>query len=162
MTCLTWTKWRAHLLLSGATAALALVALTAGSSPAQAFWIGFGGPCCGWGLGPWGYPPPYAYYPPPAYYPPAYPPAPGYPAPGAYPAPAAPTAYTPGTPAAPGAASAPAAAAAPGQPQITYTTKPAFTNSAGQTCREYKADAGGRDVFGTACQEADGQWRVVN
>ena len=35
--------------------------------------------------------------------------------------------------------------AAQAMPRITYTGKPAFTNSAGQTCREYKANAGGRD-----------------
>jgi hypothetical protein len=159
MTCLTWTRWRARLLFSGATALLALFTLTAGSPPAQArFWVGVGGPCCGyWGPGPyWGYPPPYTYYPPTAYYPP-----PPYPAP-AYPPPA-PSAYTPGTPAAPMATVAPAApGAARSQPQITYTGKPAFTNSAGQTCREYKTNAGGRDVFGTACEQNDGQWRVVN
>jgi surface antigen len=49
---------------------------------------------------------------------------------------------------------------------ITYTNKPAFTNAAGQTCREYKTTnaAAGRsvDVYGTACKTADGQWRVVN
>jgi surface antigen len=52
--------------------------------------------------------------------------------------------------------------AAQAMPRISYTGKPAFTNSAGQACREYKANAGGRDVFGTACQQAGGQWRVVN
>jgi surface antigen len=59
-----------------------------------------------------------------------------------------------------------AALAAPSSPAITYTNKPAFTNAAGQTCREYKStDATGGhpiDVFGTACKAADGQWRVVN
>jgi hypothetical protein len=159
MTCLTWTRWHARLLLPGAAALLALIALTTASSPAQARgWVSVG-PCCGyWGPGPyWGYPPPYAYYPPPAYYPPA-----PYPAPGAYPPPA-PTGYTPGTPAVPTATAAPAVpSAARGQPQISYTSKPAFSNSAGQTCREYKANDGGRDVFGTACRQTDGQWRVVN
>ncbi|HTW51979.1 MAG TPA: hypothetical protein VME45_08810 [Stellaceae bacterium] len=154
MNCLTWTRWRAQLLLSGAAALLALSALTAGPPPAQARgWVSIGGPCCGyWGPGPyWGYPPPYGYYPPPAYYPPTPPyPVPGYPPP-------APAAYAPAPAAAPAAPGA-----APGQPQITYTGKPAFTNAAGQTCREYKTNAGGRDVFGTACQQTDGQWRVVN
>ena len=161
MTCPTPTRWRAHFLLSGAAAALALFALTAGPSPALArFWVGVGGPCCGywggyWGPGPyWGNPPPYAYYPPPGYYPPA-----PYPARAAYPPPAA-SAYTPGTPAAPAATAVPGAAH--GTPRITYTSKPAFTNSAGQTCREYKANDSGRDVFGTACRQTDGQWRVVN
>ena len=154
MTCLTWTRWRAHLPFSGAVALLALFALTTGSPPAQArVWIGIGGPCCGyWGPGPyWGYPGPYGYYPPAAYYPPLPYPAPAYPPP-------APSAYTPPT-----ATAAPAAPGAPRvQPQITYTGKPAFTNSAGQTCREYKTSASGRNVFGTACEQSDGQWRVVN
>lgn len=169
MNCPTWTRWCAHLLLSGAAAMLALIALTTGSSPAEArVWVGIGGPCCGyWGPGPyWGYPPPYAYAPPPGYspgYSPGYYPPPGYPAPNGYPPPAGPSAYAPGTPDAPTSAAAPAAAGAVhASPQITYTTKPAFTNSAGQTCREYKANDSGRDVFGTACQQADGQWRVVN
>lgn len=173
MTCPSPTRWRVRFLLCGAAAALALCALTTGSSPAQArVWVGVGGPCCGyWGPGPyWGYyPPPYAYAPPPAYYPP--PPAAYYPPPAGYYPPSAPTAaapdvaavpVAPGIPAAPTATAAPAAPAAQGQPQITYTSKPAFTNSAGQTCREYKANDGGRDVFGTACQQADGQWRVAN
>jgi len=59
-----------------------------------------------------------------------------------------------------------AAPAAPSSPAITYTNKPAFTNAAGQTCREYKTTdtTGGHpiDVVGTACRAADGQWRVVN
>jgi hypothetical protein len=155
----TTTNWRARLLVTGVAAVFATLALIAGPSPAKAFWIGFGGPCCGayWGPGPYwgGYPPPYYYAPPPAYYPAA---------PGYYPPPAAaPSAYTPGTatPAYPpvggGAPAAPAAT-----PRITYTAKPAFTNSAGQACREYKTTDGGRDIFGTACKAADGQWRVVN
>lgn len=157
MTCLTPTRWRARFLLSGAVGALALLTLTTASSPAQArVWFSVGVPCCGyWGPGPyWGYyPPPYAYYPPPApaYYPP--PPASYYPPP-------APAAAAPVAPAAPSARATPTAGR--GQPQITYTDRPAFTNSAGQTCREYKANDSGRDVFGTACQAADGQWRVVN
>ena len=69
----------------------------------------------------------------------------------------APPAYAPPT----GAAPAPAAATG-----ITYTSKPAFTNASGQTCREYKTTETSSthpiDVFGTACQQADGQWRVVN
>jgi hypothetical protein len=114
--------------------------------------VAVGAPCCGYYYGPgpyYGYPPPYYYAPPPGYYPPP---------PGYYPPPA--SANAPGQPAPP--ASATSAMAAPGSPPITYTNKPAFTNSAGQTCRQYKATDGGRDVFGTACQQADGQWRVVN
>ena len=163
MTCLTPIRWRAHSLLSGAAAVLALAALTAGPLPAQAgVWISAGGACCGyWGPGPyWGSPPPYAYYPPPAYYPA---PVPGYyppPAAGYYPPPTPTESAYPAAPAAPMSPGAPLAAQA--TPRITYTGKPAFTNSTGQTCREYKTSAGGRDVFGTACREADGQWRVVN
>ena len=157
MSCLTPTRWRAHFLSFGGAAALALLALTVGPSPARArIWVSVGVPCCGgyWDSGPyWGYSPPYAYYPPPAYYP-----APAYysPPPGYYPPPPPSAAVPTGrmSPAAPNAAQA--------MPRITYTGKPAFTNSAGQTCREYKANAGGRDVFGTACQQADGRWRVVN
>jgi hypothetical protein len=149
----TWIKWRSRLLLTGITALLAVATLTTTAPPARAFFIGIGVPCCGWGPGPyWGYPPPpYGYYPPPAYYPP----------PGSYPPPAAsaPSAYTPTQPT-PGYP--PASGTAPATPRITYTSKPAFTNSAGQTCREYKANDSGRAVFGTACQQADGQWRVVN
>ena len=140
MTGLT-TNWRARLLLIGCAATLAALTLTATPHAAQArVWVSVGVPCCGyWGPGPyWGYPPP----PPPYYYgPPAYyPPPPGYPAP-------APTAYAPAAP-----AGAPTAA-------ITYTDKPAFTNAAGQTCREYKTPD---NHVGTACQQADGQWRVMN
>lgn len=168
MTCLTWTRWRACWLFSGAAALLALFALTAGSPPAQArIWVGIGGPCCGyWGPGPyWGYPGPYAYYPP-AYYPPAPYPAPAYAAPAYSPPAYSPPAYSPPASSAYTPTVAPTATTAPGatraQPQITYTGKPAFTNSAGQTCREYKTSTGGRDVFGTACEAADGQWRVIN
>ncbi|HYM73281.1 MAG TPA: hypothetical protein VET89_09885, partial [Stellaceae bacterium] len=83
-----------------------------------------------------------------------YPPAPSAPTP-------APSTYTPAAPqamAVPPAPSSTSSAAA----GITYTSKPAFTNSAGQTCREYKSSSSGRDVFGTACRQSDGQWRVVN
>jgi hypothetical protein len=155
----TLTNWRARLLLTGFAALLAMVGLAMTSPPAEAgFFVGIGVPCCGYYYGPgpyYGYPPPYYYAPPAGYYPPP---------PGYYPPAGAPSAYTP--PPAPNAAS-PSAMATPmprGSPQITYTSKPAFTNAAGQTCREYKTtDAtAGRDVFGTACREADGQWRVVN
>jgi hypothetical protein len=157
-------NWRSGLLLAPA-AALAFVALTVGSSPAQAFWIGFGGPCCGYWPGAYYAPPPPAYYPPPGYYPPAPAYSPGYSSSysGGYypqqPAGPAPSAYTP---AAPSVGTPPSAPAAVATPAITYTNKPAFTNSAGQTCREYKTGNGGHDIFGTACKEADGQWRVVN
>ena len=172
----TWTRWRTRLLLTGSAAALAFTALATAAPPAQArVWVSVGVPCCGYYPGPYyGYPPPpYAYAPPPGYYPPpgAYPP-------GAYPPPpdgAAPSAYAPGQPVpgyapgqpapgyAPPAGAAPSAAATPGAPGtagITYTNKPAFTNAAGQTCREYKA--ADMTTTGTACRQADGQWRVVN
>jgi hypothetical protein len=114
----------------------------------------------------WGYPryyAPYPYYPPPAYYP--YYPPPAYypPAPAAYPAPA-PGA---GAPVA-GGAPAPMATTAPaptGGAQITYTSRPAFTNAAGETCREFAtaqdAGAGSAPIHGTACRDASGQWRVA-
>jgi len=161
MTGPTSITWRARLTLAGATAMLALIALLSAPTAAQAgVFVSIGGPCCGY----WG-PGPYAYYPPaPGYYPPPpgyYPPPAGY-----YPPPstAAPTGY-PAPPAAsaqPGYPASPSVAGGGATPQITYTSKPAFTNAAGQTCREYKTNDSGRDVFGTACQQADGQWRVVN
>jgi hypothetical protein len=152
----TQTRWFARLIFAGIAGALAIGAIATLPSPAQArVWVSVGGPCCYYGPGPYyGYPPPYYYAPPPgAYYPP--PPPAGYPPPG-YPAPgAAPSAYTPG--AAPGV---PGQAPAAG---ITYTNKPAFTNAAGQTCREYTtAGASGQAAYGTACQQPDGQWRTVN
>lgn len=161
----TWTTWRNCLPLGAATALTAIAALTTLSPSAQArFWVGVGGPCCGyWAPGPsYGYPPPYAYAPPPGYYPP----------PEGYAQPAAPSAYAPdGAPSAyaPEPMNTPASAvAAPAQnsPAITYTNKPAFKNAAGQTCRQYKTtdttNAHPVDVFGTACQDTDGQWRVAN
>lgn len=173
----TRTDWRACLFITGCAAALAVVALAAAPQPAQArVWVSVGFPFAGF-YGPrpyYGYPAPYYYAPhyygPPAYYPPAY-----YPAPNAYPpAGQAPSAYTPpgygppeASPTEPTPNTPPQAATAPAAtPSITYTNKPAFTNSAGQTCREYKTTDTSNphpvDVFGTACKQADGQWRVVN
>lgn len=147
MTGLIRTDWRSHVRLVVFASVFALIALPMALRPANAFWIGYGVPYAGYyGPGPyWAYPGPY-YPPAPAYYPP--------PAPLAY-APAAPAYGT----AAPAAAST---AAATTTPAITYTKKPAFTNSAGQICREYKATDGKRDVVGTACKQPDGQWRVTN
>lgn len=161
MTFQTRTDWRVRSLVAGCAVILAIVALATGLRPAQArVWVSIGVPFPGY-YGPrpyYAYPGPY-YYAPPAYYPPAY-----YPAPDPYlPAAPAPSAYTPPdySPAAAAPAAAPAAT-----PSITYTNKPAFTNSAGQTCREYKTTDTTSphpvDVFGTACKQADGQWRVVN
>jgi hypothetical protein len=92
---------------------------------------------------PYAYPYPY-YYPPPPYYPPG----------GAYPPAAAPQSgyEPPGGP--PSAAS------------FSYTDRPGWTNAAGQPCREYKSTqaVGGRptDVYGTACRDPNGTWRIVN
>ena len=147
----TLASWRARLCFAGVARTLAAAVVAGVPAPAQArVFFAFGGvPCCGyWGAYPY-YPSPYYYGPPAAYYygPPAYP-APAAPAPSAYAPPAA----------------APYASPAPGTtPAITYTSKPAFTNAAGQTCREYRtSDASGRAAYGTACRAADGQWRVVN
>jgi hypothetical protein len=163
----TNTRWRARLLF--AAGALVTGALAALPAPAQArVWVS--APCCGW-YGPgayygYGYYPPYYYGPPgAAYYAPPYASAPAGPAPSAYapqsayPTPGpAPSAYTPQSAYPPPSTATPGAAAA-----ITYTSKPAFTNGAGQPCRQYMANAGsGQPVYGTACRMADGQWRVVN
>jgi hypothetical protein len=157
--------------------------------------LGYPFPGYSYGPGPY-YPyPPADYAPPPsAYYPPAtYPQPQGYPVPGAYPPPNMPGAPAYGLPPAgdePSGAAVPAApaqpeyaplatapahpappkptaGAAPGKlPGITYTNKPAFTNSAGQPCRQYKTTDMAKgypvDVYGTACRHADGQWRVVD
>ena len=152
MTPPTSLKSRARFVLAGFAAVAALAAL--GAAPAHAFFIGF--PYYGPGPFYYGYPAPYYPY---GYAPPAYsyyppPPAYSYYPPAAAPAPAA----MPQAPA-PQASAAPTANATAG---VSYTNKPPFTNSAGQTCREYKTSSSGRDVFGTACKQADGQWRVVN
>ena len=163
--------WHARVVFAGIAGALALGAIAALPSPAHArVWVS--APCCGWyGPGPYYgyYPPPYYYGPPGAYYAPPYPPAAPGPAPSAYspqsaypaaaPTAPGPSAYSPQSAyPGPGAPATPDAAAA-----ITYTSKPAFTNAAGQTCREYKTNAAtGQPVYGTACREADGQWRVAN
>jgi hypothetical protein len=143
-------NWRPCARLAAFVAAAALIALPIASRPANAFWIGFGAPFGFYGPAPyWGYPAPY-YPPPPAYYPPP-----------------APMAYAPGVPAATAYGTAAPAVAAPAAaatttPAISYTKKPAFTNAGGQTCREYTTTDGTHDVFGTACKQPDGQWRVTN
>jgi hypothetical protein len=149
----TQTPWHARVLVAGIAGALAIGAIATLSSPAQARgWVNVGIPFPGYYPGPYYgyYPPPYYYAPPPvAYYPPAaYPADPGY----AAPVQPAPSAYTP-----------PNSAASSTAAQITYTNKPAFKNASGQTCREYTAnDASGKAAYGTACQAADGHWRVAN
>jgi hypothetical protein len=158
------TRRYVPLFLAGAAA---LAAVTAPIPVrAQAF-VAPGAPGAGYYYpGPsYGYPPPYpyAYNPTPPYYAPpvAYPPAASAsPAPvRATPLPAPATADT--APPAPGSAAA--AAVVPG---FGYTNRPAFINASGQTCREYKATdlRSGRpvEVYGTACRQPDGQWRVIN
>ncbi|HEV2335203.1 MAG TPA: hypothetical protein VGS13_06890 [Stellaceae bacterium] len=135
-----------HLGIVPVAIAFGIAAWAAPSAPATArVFVGIGIPFPG-------YYAPYPNYPPPAYYP-YYAPAPAYyPPPEAYSPPAA--AYSPP----PGPSAAPAAAPATSD-AITYTTRPAFRNAAGQTCREFQA-AGG--ALGNACQDSDGQWRVSN
>ncbi|MDD5586019.1 MAG: hypothetical protein PHY92_03555 [Alphaproteobacteria bacterium] len=44
-------------------------------------------------------------------------------------------------------------------------TSPTYTDSYGRTCREYQAKSSiageMRDVYGTACLQPDGTWRIV-
>jgi hypothetical protein len=183
MTLMTRANWRFRLLFS-CSAALAAAAIAAVTPAKAQVWAGYGYPYQGYYQAPapyWGYPAPYAYAPPGYAYPPS-----GYmerddapptaPAPSAY----APRGNEPAAasietqPIEPEPARRPAEAAAPAAPdsdtphqaRITYTKKPAFTNAAGQTCRQYKTTdtSDGRKVeaFGTACRQADGQWRVVD
>jgi hypothetical protein len=113
--------------------AFGLVAWAAMPSSASArVFVGIGLPFPGFAPYPYY---PYAYAPPPPYYPP-------------------PAAYYP-----PPAAAAPAAApAAAASPSITYTERPAFKNSSGNTCREVHFASG---TTGTACQDPGGQWRIA-
>ena len=157
----TRRRWRPEAALLAI--ALGIGAWVAAPVPAAAqFPFGFG----------WGYPryyAPYPYYPPPAYYPyyapPAYYPPP---APAEYPPPAA--AATPGAAPGPAPGSTNSSTAAPaeaaiGAAPITYTNRPAFTNAAGETCREYtttQGSGGSTAIYGTACRDASGQWRVAN
>ena len=123
--------------------ALGLLAVLAVTAPlAAAGFVGFS-----FGV-PFGFPfagPPYP--PPPAYYPPP-PPPPG------YPPPRPPSAYAP-------------ASATPQAPSITYTPRRGWTDAQGRQCREYKTtrQIDGRtatQLYGTACRDPDGQWRIVN
>ncbi len=146
MTMSTKIRWitgvRAAALVAGLACGAALLAL----SPAEArvfVGVGFGFPI---GFPGYYYPP---YPPPPFYSPPAY-----YPPPGPYPPPAPP---------APGGYPPSAAVQAP-HPPITYTPRRPWTNSSGRQCREYQTTRDGRStkVYGTACRDPDGQWRIVN
>jgi pimeloyl-ACP methyl ester carboxylesterase len=87
------------------------------------------------------YPPPYYYPPPPPYY------------------------YPPPPTSAPSATNQPRGGP-PAVPSFSYTNRPEWKNAAGQPCREYKSTqmVGGRqtEVYGTACRDPGGAWRVVN
>jgi len=138
------TRRPVPLFLVGATA-LAVLAAAPMPVRAQAF-VAPPAPGAGYYYpGPYyGYPPPhpYAYNPVPPYYAP----------PAAYP-------WASASPAPVEATPLPA-------PGFGYTSRPAFINASGQTCREYKATdlRSGRpvEVYGTACRQLDGQWRVMN
>src|SRR5947208_3020291 len=152
------TRW-----MTGVRAAAVVVGLACGAvlfvpTPAEArVFVGFG---FGFPIGfPGYYYPPYPYpyyYPPPVYYspPPYYPPPAYYPPPGSYqpPAPRAPAGYTPSGTAQP--------------PPIIYTPRRPWTDASGRQCREYQTtrDIQGRatKVYGTACRDPDGQWRIIN
>ena len=151
MTIATNTCWitgvRAAAVVGGLACGAALLVPTA--AEARVFvGVGFGFPI---GFPGYYYPPyPYPYYyPPPPYPPPAY-----YPPSGPYPpsAPPAPGGYTPST--------------ATPAPPITYTPRRPWTDASGRQCREYQTtrDVQGRStkVYGTACRDPDGQWRIVN
>jgi hypothetical protein len=93
-----------------------------------------------------------AYPPPPPYYYPPPPPSGYYPPPG--------TAGPPGPhPSAGGYGPSSASS-------ITYTPRRAWTDASGRQCREYMTarEIGGHatKVYGTACRDPDGQWRIVN
>jgi 17 kDa outer membrane surface antigen len=129
---------------------LAIPVLT--PAPAKAF-VAFS---FGFPIGFPAYPPP-----PPYYYPP--PPPPGYYPPpdtsgplGAYP----PAAAQP-------PASHPSSGYAPSpMPSITYTPRRAWTDASGRQCREYttsrEVEGHATKIYGTACRDLDGQWRIVN
>lgn len=99
---------------------------------------GFGGYGYGYGYAPYPY---YGYWPRPIYAPP-------------------PVVYAPP----PVVYSPPLAYAQP--PVVGTPTSPPYTSRSGQTCREYQSNAivNGRSqpVYGTACLQPDGTWRIVN
>src|SRR5215470_16598757 len=151
MTAATNTRW-----ITGVGAAAVVAGLACGAAllvptaaEARMFvGVGFGFPI---GFPGYYYPPyPYPYY----YPPPPYPPPTYYPPSGPYPpsAPPAPGGYMPST--------------ATPAPQITYTPRRPWTDASGRQCREYQTtrDVQGRStkVYGTACRDPDGQWRIVN
>jgi len=131
-----------RLALRAAAAGLALTVWLGPAAPAEArVVVGIGVPLV-FGPEPYYPPPPPPYYPPPAYYP-APPPA--------YYPPPPPVYYAPPPP--PPVYYSPAPATDPGAPYRT------------DTCREYQSTTqiNGRpqQVYGTACRQPDGSWRVV-
>ncbi len=133
-------------------AALAIAVFSA--SPAFAYggyrggWHGgYGGPRGSLAFGFGGYAP---YYP--GYYAPAY-----YPYP-AYYAPPPTVVYAPQP--------APVVYSQPAPPMSANQTSPTYTDSNGQTCREYQStaliDGHHQSTYGTACLQPDGTWRVMN
>ena len=117
----------------------------AGGRTSVAIGLGFyGGPYYG---GPY-YARPYPYYYRPYYYPNYY-----YAPPPAYYAPP-PVVY-----------SAPPVVVTQPAPMAATGTSPSYTASNGQTCREFQSTAtiGGQSqpIYGTACLQSDGSWRVV-
>jgi len=148
MAITTKTRWITGARTAAVVAGLACGAVSLAPPPAKArVFVGFG---FGFPIGFPGYfYPPYPYPPPPFYPPPAY-----FPPPGPYPPPAPPASggYTP--------------SAATQAPPITYTPRRPWTDASGRQCREYQTsrDVQGRStkVYGTACRDPDGQWRIVN
>jgi hypothetical protein len=132
-------------LTRGVVAGAALAVLTAAAFlPSQASartHIGFG---FNFGVPVYPPPPPIVYAPPPVYY---------VPPPPVYYVPPPPVVYT----------SPPAVYAPP--PPASYAPPPAAP-TAGQYCREYQSttviDGKPQPMYGTACLQPDGSWRIVN
>jgi hypothetical protein len=159
---MTGFTWRLRIGTAVLASLLAVAAWGTFSGPAQArVYVGVG-------VYPGYYAPPPPYYAYPYPYPyPSYPYSYPYAEPGPYGGPGyapPPAAYAP-----PAAYPPPSAAPTP-EPQsttnITYTNRPAFTNSSGQTCREFSTtqmvNGAPQQALGTACRDASGQWRVAN
>ena len=95
----------------------------------------YGGPYYPYYYRPYYYPPAYYYAPPPTYY-------------------APPVVY-----------SAPPVVVTQPAPMTATGTSPSYTADNGQTCREFQSTAviGGQSqpIYGTACLQSDGAWRVV-
>ena len=128
-----------------AVAAFAFAVPVLTPAPAKAF-VGFS---FSFPIGFPAYPPP-----PPYYYPPPYPPPGYYPPTGsALPPGAHQQGYAP-------------SAGSPSSPSITYTPRRAWTDASGRQCREYtttrEIEGRATKVYGTACRDPDGQWRIIN